>query len=76
MIKIYDKLHKETHHINTAGIYNQTMLCEYKYICVDNTNNDVYDVTINVAHRKKTRKTIIWLLKQFKEIRTINVLPW
>ena len=44
-------------------------------ICVDNTNNDMYDVTINVAHRKKTRKTIIWLLKQFKEIRTINVLP-
>ena len=22
-------------------------------ICVDNTNNDVYDVTINVTHKKR-----------------------
>ena len=34
MMTIYDKLHKKTHHINTAGMYNQTMLHEYKqYMC-------------------------------------------
>ena len=25
-------------------------------ICVNNTNNDIYDITINVAHRKEEKQ--------------------
>ena len=59
MMTIHDKLHKKTHTMLTLLVYTTKQCYAGTNICVHNNNNDVHDIAINVAHRKKTRKLIV-----------------
>ena len=53
MMTIRDKLHKKTHTTLTLLVYTTKQCYVGTNISVHNTNNDAYDITINVAHKKK-----------------------